>query len=1451
MKYTLSILILALFYARFAHAETEPNDAPAQANALTVGGSQGGTLTGGDTDDWFALDIAQAGILTLSLGKTGGGQGNLYLKDAEKTGYPVVNEFFIPYYDAPADGWKLTQPVQAGHYYVHLSKLQDAVNYTLSATLTAPVFAEDAEPNDTSVAALPLPPNGSMSGIIRYYRPGTGYDWQDWYKMTVPQGGILSVTVQKKKDGQAKFFLRDNPDAAAPAVQEWYWSYTETPADGWKYNFPVRAGTFYFQILSNGSTPLDYQLETTLTLPVFPEDPEPNDTAVTALPLPPNGSISGTIRYYGPEKGYDWQDWYKMTVPQGGMLNITVQKKKDGQAKFFLRDSPDAAKPAVQEWYWPYYETPAEGWKFNFPVLAGTFYFQILNDAGTPLDYQIETALVPPVFPEDAEPNDSSTLALALPPNGSVSGTIRYFAAVNGFDTQDWYKMNLAQGGILNIAVQKKKDGQAWFYLRDNADAAKPPVREFYWSYSETGPDGHKYSLPLLAGAYYFQIKNDAATPLDYQIATAQATPAFPEDAEPNDSPALALPILPDDTISGNLGYYIPSKGYDQQDWYRFTLPGRGVMQLTLHKKFGGQGPLLVRKSPDESQPPLAEYYLSYGETPPAGAKWSFLAPDAGTYYFQLKSNSADYFDYQLENDFIQAPEAQFSWGLYDGTAMFVNSSLGEQNSYFWTFDDGASSAAVNPLHDFGYPANFHVCLVASNPGGADTFCRSIVVAGLKGILPTSAGNTGDATITVNGGGLDTGYVAKIMQGSTLIAASDFTGIAGKSAISVQFDLRGKPEGTYTFVVEKSGGPSYKLVNGFKIAAGTKPSVWANVSGRNRILFNTWTTYTVNYGNYGNVDARLVPVWFAISREPGLDVQFLNAYIYEPDSSIALPNTDGLYTDVDSLFGQPGAWRVYPLLLPLVPASSSQSFPVKIKTGGNLKIYAWAEKPWYQSPLNENKLECTADVLAEAPEDLGLKDKVECTKLMMSIIFERIMKDYYETQWYDPTEKEPEFFSTMVLSLRAATKICGVNSKEDREKISDWVTNILVNKFLQGTKTPAKAEINTGANCADEFKPENPQTTSLTAVSSLDPNEKTGPHGFGPENYLAPVQALSYTIQFENKATASAPAHKVEIHDVLDWKLFDVTTFRFGPITIGDSVIYPNTNGLQYVYDYKNFIPGKLTLRVFATYDLIAGVLSWYFRSLDPLTLDDIEDPDLGFLPPNIVAPQGQGSVSFSINLKKPLDDGASFVNSASIVFDANDPIVTNEHAFRCDAIPPSSAVEPLPATTPNEQFPVSWSGSDAASGVQFYHIYVSTDGGADSLWQARTTATSAVFNGAAGHSYRFYSIAADNVGNTETAPTLPDAQISITVGTDDPAAAGRISVAPNPARERLSVAFAQAVRGTFSLSRPDGTPVISEKIAGETGREFSVTGLAPGIYFWKWTAAAGITTSGKIVVLR
>ncbi len=296
--------------------------------------------------------------------------------------------------------------------------------------------------------------------------------------------------------------------------------------------------------------------------------------------------------------------------------------------------------------------------------------------------------------------------------------------------------------------------------------------------------------------------------------------------------------------------------------------------------------------------------------------------------------------------------------------------------------------------------------------------------------------------------------------------------------------------------------------------------------------------------------------------------------------------------------------------------------------------------------------------------------------------------------------------------------------------------------------------------------------------SSMDPNEKTGPSGAGPQHFVRPTGVLPYRIDFENDETATAPAQRVDVTDQLsdrfDWDSFQLTEVGFGDVfvTIPSGRQYFRTT-VEMAYNDKTF-----DVEIEIGLDLQTGLISAHFQSVDPATQ---LPPDVltGFLPPEDGTGRGMGHFSYTIELVDGLLTGTEIRNVAIIQFDHGEIIATNqvdphdpsqgtdpdlEALVTIDAGAPDSVVSPLAAVTTSTSFTVSWSGTDDAggSGVAAYNVFVSDNGGPFVLWQIDTTLTEATYDGEDGHTYAFYSVAQDSVGHAEVKLPAADTQTRI-----------------------------------------------------------------------------------------
>jgi RHS repeat-associated protein len=274
-----------------------------------------------------------------------------------------------------------------------------------------------------------------------------------------------------------------------------------------------------------------------------------------------------------------------------------------------------------------------------------------------------------------------------------------------------------------------------------------------------------------------------------------------------------------------------------------------------------------------------------------------------------------------------------------------------------------------------------------------------------------------------------------------------------------------------------------------------------------------------------------------------------------------------------------------------------------------------------------------------------------------------------------------------------------------------------------------------------------------------DPNALLGPAGFGAQAFINTTGNDSYTIEFENDGSAAAQDVTVteQLDANLDWTTFQLGSFNFGPIKV---TIPAGLTQYQTTVAYENTDGSSLNVAVDLDFNVQMGVLTVTFTSLDPLTGQAPAGVFDGFLPPDDGSGIGEGYVQYTVQPKVSLATGTTITQQASVVFDINAPIATNTVTNTIDSVAPTSSVNPLPADS-LPSFPVSWSGLDdtGGSGIAFYNVYVSINGGAWQLWQSQTTQTSAIYDGQLGDTYAFYSVAQDNVGNLQAVDGNAQAQ--------------------------------------------------------------------------------------------
>jgi NADPH-dependent 7-cyano-7-deazaguanine reductase QueF-like protein len=679
-------------------------------------------------------------------------------------------------------------------------------------------------------------------------------------------------------------------------------------------------------------------------------------------------------------------------------------------------------------------------------------------------------------------------------------------------------------------------------------------------------------------------------------------------------------------------------------------------------------------------------------------------------------------------------------------------------------------------------------------------------------------GNLGQVSPQLYGQSLPANALVRLDNGTTIIEADTvFVVDELGDALSVAFTFTGEAPGLYDVIVEIPGDTIMTLVQAFDLQAstGAKPNVF--LSGRQRVLINRWQTYTITYSNIGNIDAKAVPVFIAVSERPGLEIEFVDFEIENPQ--YAYDNGYGEYVDTaaiyflaDSAFTDYSGVRVYPFYIPSIAANSVSTVKFRIKTPSDVKVQVAMQEPIFINPMKTEMAQCMIGILGEGVIDAatGAIPVVGCIT--------QVGKNIFKTANSVSTEGKKSWRSWM--KDWAITFVdCGINLSGVGGVIK------AVGIFTVNMKGYADAF----AECKAKYNKE----IDVDAVSSYDPNEKVGPAGFATDNYIAYPDDISYTIFFENVETATAPAQTVHIVDTLDAAVFDFETFNFGSVSFDTVSLNPIKINNAFTM-YRDMRPTKdIILEIKGDFDPSNGVLTWDFTSLDPMELVLTEDPLGGFLDPNVESPEGEGFVQFSIKPLAGLAHNASLVNDASIIFDVNAAIVTNSYTNHLDLLAPVGQIdshELLDDTT----LVLNWSATDQGSGIREYVLYVSKNGGEYLPYFTNNGETSLIFYGEIDTNYRFYIAGIDSVGNEELAPSISDFEITFENAIVQNVDGNLFKLYPNPVDKTLNILLSGSIEKELRYEIRDafGRLIQDEVLSADKVQVINVDKLTEGMYF-------------------
>lgn len=164
--------------------------------------------------------------------------------------------------------------------------------------------------------------------------------------------------------------------------------------------------------------------------------------------------------------------------------------------------------------------------------------------------------------------------------------------------------------------------------------------------------------------------------------------------------------------------------------------------------------------------------------------------------------------------------------------------------------------------------------------------------------------------------------------------------------LATTFQFAGHALGPWDVVVSNPDGSTATLKDGLTLEEPQAPQVWVDIIGSDRIRPGRPLTYTLQYGNRGNVNAVGIPIWVTFPKNATVQ-------LVTPLQPLKYPAGDTFdYSRVPEILEGKNE-KFMALMAPLLPpgAMGHLRFRVSVSTETEFEITAWANDSFYTPAL--------------------------------------------------------------------------------------------------------------------------------------------------------------------------------------------------------------------------------------------------------------------------------------------------------------------------------------------------------------------------------------------------------------------------------------------------------------------------------------------------------------------